>query len=215
MYDIALVANNNNNKGNITWYADCSHGAWRFNCRQVKTMAANSVSGNVSEMEGGNANISNRDKLKLNVGGTEFLTFQSSILAYPDTRLAALSKDSPEYDSEIDTFFFDRNPHLFNFILDLYRKGELHFPDTLCHKAAKEELDFWGIGCEYISECCKERLLEDLRTSQREERLEKCFTGNEMKDREAARKSNTEGTLRNRLYMAMEYPRTSRAAKVT
>jgi hypothetical protein len=60
--------------------------------------------------------------VKLNVGGTKFYTKISTLQKHPETRLGRLNFQSQEYIAEKHFFFFDRNPELFNIILDFYRK---------------------------------------------------------------------------------------------
>lgn len=92
-------------------------------------------------------------KVIIDIGGTRFVTKKSTLLTVPNTRLSDLlltencDKDSPE-------FYFDRNPFLFQNILDYYRSGTLHLPQNLCGMAIQAELEFWGLHEAHISSCC-------------------------------------------------------------
>ena len=90
----------------------------------------------------------------MNVGGTLFSTRISTLKTLPDTRLGNLSTSSEEYIKEKDYFFFDRNPDLFQSLLDLYRHGNLHVPSNICGATLKRELEFWQIPLNKIPNCC-------------------------------------------------------------
>ena len=86
----------------------------------------------------------------INVGGTIFVTLKSSLRIYPHTLLGSIAESDPSYDPSKKEYFFDRNPFIFNFILDLYRKGEVHFPHDICGPTIKSELHFWEIDDRYF-----------------------------------------------------------------
>ena len=90
----------------------------------------------------------------LNIGGTLFLTTWSSLKKIPGTLLSQLSEDHDSYDPENGEYYFDRNPDLFNFILDAYRVGRIHIPHQFCGSYIIEELDFWGIHEDFLARCC-------------------------------------------------------------
>ena len=90
----------------------------------------------------------------LNVGGTRFLTYHSTLSTLPGTRLSNLSHLDSNYDPQTGEYFFDRTPTLFEFILNYYRTGELHFPQCLCGPGIKAELEYWGLDENCISPCC-------------------------------------------------------------
>ena len=94
------------------------------------------------------------DKIRLDVGGRLFVTTAKTLSNVPDTRLSALTNTSAEYNKETNTYFFDRSPELFNWVLDFYRTGELHLPKNVCGAAIRNEMEFWQIGSGSISDCC-------------------------------------------------------------
>ncbi|CAG2185891.1 KCNC3 [Mytilus edulis] len=94
------------------------------------------------------------DTVRINVGGTMFTTRLSTVQKYPDTLLGSISFESDCYSKDDKSFYFDRNPELFNTILDYYRNGCLHLPNHLCGWLWKTELEFWKIPLTDISECC-------------------------------------------------------------
>lgn len=86
-----------------------------------KTLIINQTSINMSD-----------SKVKLNIGGIRFETFNSTLNKIPGTRLSQLSKSDQNYDVIKEEFFFDRSPILFESILNFYRTGEMHIPSSEC-----------------------------------------------------------------------------------
>ena len=81
------------------------------------------------------------DVIKLNVGGSVFMTTRSTLDHIPNTRLYHLQESDHNYNPVTGEWFFDRNPIVFNYILDFYRTEELHFPHNLCGPSIRKELD--------------------------------------------------------------------------
>ena len=90
----------------------------------------------------------------LNISGTIFETFASTLKRFPGTRLERLSENSHNYRPERDEYFFDRNPLFFSQILNFYRYGSLHLPSGNCGPAMKRELDYWGVSMIHLEQCC-------------------------------------------------------------
>ena len=47
-------------------------------------------------------------------------------------------------------FYFDRCPQIFENILGLYRKGELHLAESVCPRDFLGELDYWGLSALHL-----------------------------------------------------------------
>ena len=47
-------------------------------------------------------------------------------------------------------FYFDRPPRIFENILGLYRKGELHLTESVCPRDFLGELEYWGLSSLYL-----------------------------------------------------------------
>ncbi|XP_041349474.1 potassium voltage-gated channel subfamily C member 3-like [Gigantopelta aegis] len=92
--------------------------------------------------------------VKLVVGGMTFSTKLETLRTRPNTLLASLDNTSEFYDRETDAFVFDRDSHVFSFILNFYRSSELQLPSGICGNAIRNELQFWQIPECHISECC-------------------------------------------------------------
>lgn len=96
-------------------------------------------------------------RITINVGGTHFQTYSSTLLRFPCTRLARLAKSGEAdeaYDSVAGEFFFDRSPAVFALILEYYRTGELHLDVSSCGNRVRAELDFWQLEETDIEACC-------------------------------------------------------------
>ena len=74
-------------------------------------------------------------RIRINVGGTPFETFSSTLERITGTRLALLSvlgEADDAWDKERNEYFFDRHPGVFASILHYYRTEELHTDQNLC-----------------------------------------------------------------------------------
>ena len=86
-------------------------------------------------------------RITLNIGGIRFETEESTLQAFPRSRLAReIIGDK--------NLFYDRNPYIFSFILDCYRYGSLHFPHDICSSYLQAELDFWELPVDVVRPCC-------------------------------------------------------------
>ena len=115
------------------------------------------------------------DIIKIDVGGTIFSTKLSTLKSLPETRLGRLSTSSEEYIREKDYFYFDRNPDVFQNILDLYRHGDMHVPSSICGATFKRELMFWQIPLSRIPNCCLATICSYEETSRSMENLKTHF----------------------------------------
>ena len=96
------------------------------------------------------------DVIVLNVGGVRHEVFLKTLQKFPDSRLGNLSSSTAKK-YPTDEFYFDRNPIIFNFILDFFRTGKLHFNDEICANSFCDELEFWMLSEGNLSPCCKEK----------------------------------------------------------
>ncbi|XP_053383196.1 potassium voltage-gated channel protein Shaw-like [Mercenaria mercenaria] len=62
----------------------------------------------------------------------------------------------PNHDNS--EYFFDRNPLMFAYILDSFRKGSVHLPKDICGTTFMEELEFWEVSLRHVAPCCLEAL---------------------------------------------------------
>ncbi|XP_061454614.1 potassium voltage-gated channel subfamily C member 1-like [Rhineura floridana] len=103
-----------------------------------------------------------REKITLNIGGVRYETYLSTLQAFPGTKLCRLTEPQActmfEYDPNIKEFFFDRNAHLFDEVLNYYRTKHLHCPQDICQSVFEEELVFWEISDAVLAPCCWQKL---------------------------------------------------------
>lgn len=96
------------------------------------------------------------DRIKINVGGRIFETYVSTLRKYPHTLLGTMlhprnahmlnGKVSPDGKPSPDTeLFFDRNPRMFEVILDFYRTSTINRPPDVTWEMLQEELSFFQI----------------------------------------------------------------------
>ena len=86
-------------------------------------------------------------KIKLNVGGKIFVTTIQTLTKDPDSMLASMfSGRFPMTPDEDGSFFIDRDPKYFRFILNFLRTGEALFPETsLGRKELHLEAEFYNV----------------------------------------------------------------------
>lgn len=90
----------------------------------------------------------------INVGGTRFETYMDTLAKRRNTRLSALNKDSRNYRTNCNEYFFDRDPIIFRSVIDFYRTGTLHLPSDICSTIIRRELEYWNIHEEHVAPCC-------------------------------------------------------------
>ncbi|WAR01556.1 KCNAW-like protein [Mya arenaria] len=98
----------------------------------------------------------------LNIGGRIFKTRKTTLRNVPGTKLSTLDENSEYYNGELNEYFFDRNPFVFEYILDYFRTGSMHIPRTICALQIRDELKFWELGAGCISECCRKFYFDEL-----------------------------------------------------
>lgn len=94
------------------------------------------------------------DYMFVNLRGVRFAVFRSHLNRRPKSRLALLTKSDANYSHCDDEFYFDRNPSLFNSVLDFYSQGEMHLPTNVCIQAFRRELEYWKLEAELLAPCC-------------------------------------------------------------
>jgi hypothetical protein len=94
------------------------------------------------------------ERIQFNVRGTTFITYRRTLDRFPNTRLASLSIDADNFIQEENSYFFDRDPDIFNVVLNYYQWGEIHIPKHLCGATFRRELEFWNISDVNVAKCC-------------------------------------------------------------
>ncbi|CAG8592471.1 7808_t:CDS:2 [Dentiscutata erythropus] len=83
-------------------------------------------------VEESNEKISINERIILNVGGIKYETYRSTLTAYPETLLGTMFQERNQsllQPTNNNEYFFDRDGHLFRFIMQFYRTGEIFWPD--------------------------------------------------------------------------------------
>ncbi|KAK6750294.1 hypothetical protein RB195_002334 [Necator americanus] len=144
------------------------------------------------------------EKLSINISGRKFETWKNTLEKFPETLLGSNEKEF-FYDEDTGEYFFDRDPDIFRHILTFYRTGKLHYPRHECLVAYDEELSFFGIMPDLISDCCYEDYKDKKRENQErllEERIENTDA------------TKLKQTLQQKMWAAFENPHTSSVALV-
>uniref|UniRef100_A0A8D0BGA2 Potassium channel tetramerisation-type BTB domain-containing protein n=1 Tax=Salvator merianae TaxID=96440 RepID=A0A8D0BGA2_SALMN len=83
-------------------------------------------------------------KVTLNVGGTRFDVYCSTLQAFPGTKLCSITEPQADttfdYNASSREFFFDRSAKVFGQVLNYCRTKHLHCPTSICWSALEEEL---------------------------------------------------------------------------
>ncbi|XP_016317447.1 potassium voltage-gated channel subfamily D member 3-like isoform X3 [Sinocyclocheilus anshuiensis] len=151
-----------------------------------------------------NKNKHQDELIILNVSGRRFQTWRNTLDRYPDTLLGSSEKEF-FFNEETREYFFDRDPDVFRSILNFYRTGKLHYPRYECISAYDEELAFFGIIPEIISDCCYEEYKDRKR-----ENIERLM--DDLEDNKDSKLPNM--TFRETVWRAFENPHTSTMALV-
>ncbi|XP_059359535.1 potassium voltage-gated channel subfamily D member 3-like isoform X2 [Carassius carassius] len=151
-----------------------------------------------------NKNKHQDELIILNVSGRRFQTWRNTLDRYPDTLLGSSEKEF-FFNEETREYFFDRDPDVFRSILNFYRTGKLHYPRYECISAYDEELAFFGIIPEIISDCCYEEYKDRKR-----ENVERLM--DDLEDNKDSKLPNM--TFRETMWRAFENPHTSTMALV-
>ncbi|XP_069608256.1 BTB/POZ domain-containing protein KCTD2 isoform X2 [Ranitomeya imitator] len=106
--------------------------------------------------------------VRLNVGGTYFLSTKQTLCREPKSFLYRLCQEEPDLDSDKDetgAYLIDRDPTYFGPILNYLRHGKLILNKELAEEGVLEEAEFYNIAS--LVRLVKERIRDnENRTSQ-------------------------------------------------
>lgn len=92
------------------------------------------------------ADIFQDRRIKINVGGRIFETYVSTLRKYPNTLLGTMFHPRNMLLMEnTEEMFFDRNPRIFEVILDFFRTSQIHRPPDVSPEMLREEMQFFQI----------------------------------------------------------------------
>ncbi|CAH1265687.1 KCND2 [Branchiostoma lanceolatum] len=147
------------------------------------------------------------DRVKLQVGGTLFVTSRKIFDRFPDSLLGSDEKDY-FYNAETDEYVFDRDPDIFRYILTYYRTGHLHYPENESVKDYDNELIFFRLMAEdIVGVCCRETYMEKKEALEQIE--SETAAGADDKDASAI------STLRARLWSILDDPLSGAVAQAS
>jgi len=95
------------------------------------------------------------ERIVLNVGGTVFETYFSTLTKYPTSLLGAMFHERnsslllPDKNGQ---YFFDRSPVIFEAIINFYRTGKLKGVPGVSKQTLEEEVDYWQLPPECIQD---------------------------------------------------------------
>ncbi|XP_034036841.1 BTB/POZ domain-containing protein KCTD5-like [Thalassophryne amazonica] len=106
--------------------------------------------------------------VRLNVGGTYFITTKQTLCRDPKSFLYRLCQEDPDLDSDKDetgAYLIDRDPTYFGPVLNYLRHGKLIMDKNLAEEGVLEEAEFYNIAS--LVRLVKERIRDnENRTSQ-------------------------------------------------
>ncbi|XP_061561733.1 BTB/POZ domain-containing protein KCTD5-like [Phycodurus eques] len=106
--------------------------------------------------------------VRLNVGGTYFVSTKQTLCREPKSFLFRLCQDHPDLDSDKDStgaYLIDRDPTYFGPVLNYLRHGKLIMDKNLAEEGVLEEAEFYNIAS--LVRLVKERIRDnENRTSQ-------------------------------------------------
>ncbi|XP_052467215.1 BTB/POZ domain-containing protein KCTD5-like isoform X2 [Carassius gibelio] len=150
--------NNNNNNNNNNKDNEGGEGATTATSTTVEPGGAENIIGNGSTVNttGGN----NGKWVRLNVGGTVFLTTRQTLLKEQTSFLYRLcqQQDLHSDTDESGAYVIDRDPTYFGPILNYLRHGKLVYNKELAEEGVLEEAEFYNITP--LIKLIKERILE-------------------------------------------------------
>ncbi|XP_056627143.1 BTB/POZ domain-containing protein KCTD5 isoform X1 [Triplophysa dalaica] len=150
--------NNNNNNNNNNKDSDGSEGTTTATSTAVESCGDENIIGNgsVVSITGGN----NGKWVRLNVGGTVFLTTRQTLLKEQTSFLYRLcqQQDLHSDTDETGAYVIDRDPTYFGPILNYLRHGKLVYNKELAEEGVLEEAEFYNITP--LIKLIKERILE-------------------------------------------------------
>jgi len=100
-----------------------------------------------------NLEMGKDERIKLNIGGTIFETYLSTLRKDPKSLLGTMFHPRNRellnvMPDESGCYFFDRDPRAFEIILNFYRSGKLVKPDWFPMEILKQELEYFGLDAE-------------------------------------------------------------------
>ena len=103
-------------------------------------------------------NMNEKNNVRFNLRGFVFEVDRKCVESHPNSRLYELSHEQRDNDNPI---YLNRDPFVFNAILDYYVTGKMHVDGT-CANKMKDEFEFWGLRCKDLCLRCMKQHEEAL-----------------------------------------------------
>ncbi|CAK8674688.1 unnamed protein product [Clavelina lepadiformis] len=123
------------------------------------------------------------ESIAVNVGGEIFRVMSHQMNNFPKCRLTklfdhkyltrtAILELCDDYNPRQTavTFFFDRDPQSFRFIMSAFRGHLIHASKSVCMARLSEEMVYWSVAEAWLDNCCRLRLEECLSVSEKYEK---------------------------------------------
>lgn len=114
-------------------------------------------------------------RVTFNIGGRKFQTLSTSIRYKGNSPIRLLDPEFlvKHWQDEHQWYFFDRDPEVFNAVLNFIRTGSLHLPKHICSPQIAAELIYWGIPRFGIQACCWKEFSTGIQSLENLHQLEK------------------------------------------
>lgn len=146
-------------------------------------------------------------RIRINVRGLQFETFQATLEQFPDTMLGCPTRRIEFYDPVGKQYCFDRDPAMFDSILFYYQSnGILARPEYIPQNLFDEELEFFGIKTEQDGAKKKKGKTKLSNSESETQSLMEINRDDNCKQRALK--------LRNNCWLTMEYPKLTLVGKI-
>jgi hypothetical protein len=180
-----------------------------------------------------NVNSTRKKRILLNLRGIKFDILFETLQKIPNNRLDRLRKliesshqnnltindellnVCDDYDLVHNEFYFNRDPLIFNQILNYYATDNLHIDDSNCISLYTNELSYWMIDDVLVDKCCEWKYLS-LKHDIRNElaKRQKLLDGYLLTQRKISFNNFFFPSLRKKLWFMLENPSDSLNARV-
>ncbi|KAL3884605.1 hypothetical protein ACJMK2_024732 [Sinanodonta woodiana] len=157
-----------------------------------------------------------KETVVLNVGGTRFETYWSTLHAQPNSKLADGTFLNSHFRKDQGDYFFDKDPDIFRVVLNYLRTGELHLPSYICGPAITDELEYWGLSYQLIERCCWDNYNSWNSTMEAINQLDRDRKGNlnETFQEPGNRQTSRWKYFREKLWAFLNDPKSSKGSKI-
>ena len=103
--------------------------------------------------EGQYQRLRQSDVMTVCIRGVDYKIDKKILRSTPYSTLYKMSQQDGE-----GAFYVNRNPAIFQCVLDYYVTGQLHLPAGMCGQQVRRDVAFWGLDTDVIAPCCAAKL---------------------------------------------------------